>query len=364
MKADKVTIVEVAARAEVSVATASRVLGNYGYSGAKTRQRVEAAAAELGYRPNKLARGLITGRTSTIGVIAGDISSPFYAAVLRGISDGVEARGMGLLITNSDETVSREIAATKLLLESQVDGLIVSPCDVSGAAHLKEASDAGMPMVLIDRKVAGLEIDSVAVENFESTRAGVLRLLHTGHRRIGLVAELGRTAARHLPGFLAAAQHQTPPAPSSVSTSWQRLGGFLAAHRDAGVAPDPALIVPVGTHAAMAAQQAVQALLQGPERPSALFCADGLMAAGTMAAIVECGLRVPDDLSLVCFDDLDWMAFVGSGIDAIAQPRRRLGKTAATLLLARIRGARGRVRDLRLRPKFLLRGSVRSPRVG
>ncbi|MFV1876192.1 LacI family DNA-binding transcriptional regulator [Nioella sp.] len=130
MKAAKVTIVEVAAKAGVSVATASRVLGNYGYAGAKTRERVEAVASELGYRPNKLARGLITGQTRTIGVIAGDISSPFYAAVLRGISDGVEARGMSMLITNSDETVAREIAATKLLRENQVDGLIVSPCDV------------------------------------------------------------------------------------------------------------------------------------------------------------------------------------------------------------------------------------------
>jgi LacI family transcriptional regulator len=362
MKAAKVTIVEVAVRAGVSTATASRVLGNYGYTGAATKTRVQDAASELGYRPNKLARGLITGRTCTIGVIAGDISSPFYAAVLRGISDGAEARGMGMLITNSDETVSREIAATKLLRESQVDGLIVSPCDVAGSAHLKEAVAAGMPMVLIDRKVKDLQIDSVAVENSQSSRNGVARLLQAGHRRIGIVAELGVSAGRDLMGFLAASCHDQPRDQTGVSTSWQRLGGYIAAHRDAGVAIDPALICRVGEHSATAAQASVSDLLGRNDRPTALFCADGLMSAGTMAAIVASGLSVPDDLSLVCFDDLDWMEFVGQGIDAIAQPRKRLGKAAAALLLARIMGAKGRVRNLRLQPRYISRGSVRPPR--
>lgn len=364
MKPDKVTIVEVAVLAGVSTATASRVLGNYGYAGAATRLRVQDAASELGYRPNKLARGLITGQTCTIGVIAGDISSPFYAAVLRGISDGVEARGMGMLITNSDETVSREVAATRLLRESQVDGLIVSPCDVAGSPHLKEAVAAGMPMVLIDRKVKDLQIDSVAVENILSSRDGVARLLRAGHRRIGMVAELVSTAGPDLAGFLAADGHDPPRDLTGVSTSWQRLGGYLAAHREAGVAVDPALIVCVGEHSAMAAQGAVHALLGRHDRPTALFCADGLMSAGTMSAIVESGLSVPDDLSLVCFDDLDWMAFVGAGIDAIAQPRKRLGKAAAALLLARIRGAKGRARNLRLQPRYIERGSIRPPREG
>lgn len=365
MKAGKVTIVEVAARAGVSTATASRVLGNYGYAGAKTRKRVQAAATELGYRPNNLARGLITGRTSTIGVIAGDISSPFYAAVLRGISDGVEARGMGMLITNSDETVAREVAATKVLRENQVDGLIVSPCDVAGSPHLKDAVASGMPMVLVDRKVAGLDIDSVAVENVDSSRDGVARLLRAGHRRIGIVAELGSDAHRHVRGFLDAVGGATHPGSTGMSTSWQRLGGFVMAHRDAGVAIDPDLIVSVGEHAAMAAQAAARGLLARDTRPSALFCADGLMSAGAMAAIVDCGLSVPDDLSLVCFDDLDWMAFVGAGgagIDAIAQPRKRLGRAAAALLLARIGGATGRARNLRLRPRYIERGSVQPPK--
>lgn len=361
MKAAKVTIVEVAAKAGVSVATASRVLGNYGYAGAKTRERVEAVASELGYRPNKLARGLITGQTRTIGVIAGDISSPFYAAVLRGISDGVEARGMSMLITNSDETVAREIAATKLLRENQVDGLIVSPCDVMDSPHLKEAAAAGIPMVLIDRKVTGLQIDSVSVENIECSRNGVARLLRAGHCRIGVVAELGRTASQDLPKFLASAGQGGRTHLNEVSTSWQRLGGYLAAHRDAQLEIDPALIVHVGEHSASAAQQSVRALLETPDRPTALFCADGLMSSGAMAAIVACGLSVPDDLSLVCFDDLDWMAFVGSGIDAIAQPRRRLGKAATALLIARIKGAKGRARNLKLRPRYLSRGSIAPP---
>lgn len=360
MRAGKATIVEVAARAGVSTATASRVLGGYGYAGKSSRESVLAAASDLGYRPNKLARGLITGRTRTIGVIAGDISSPFYAAVLRGISDVAENRGLGMLITNSDETASKEVAAVGLLRENQVDGLIVSPCDVVKSPHLQEAVAAGMPLVLIDRKVKGLQVDSVAVENVQSSCDGVARLLAAGHRRIAFIAELGPAGGADLTGFITkhnSGRRRTLP---ELSTSWQRLGGYLAAHRAAGVEIDPALIVRVGKHSAQAARESAAALLGIGNPPSAFFCADGLMSAGTMAAIAASRLSFPDSLSLIGFDDLDWMGFVGPGIDAIAQPRRRIGRTAARLLLARIGKAKGKARDLLLSPRQVERGSVRS----
>ena len=361
MKARKVTIVEVAKGAGVSTATASRVLGKYGYVGKTTKERVLTVASKLGYQPNKIARGLITGRTQTIGVIAGDISSPFYAAVLRGISDVVEGHGLGLLITNSDETLDREVAATKLLRENQVDGLIVSPCDVADSPHLREAVKAGMPMALIDRKVRGLLVDTVAVENIQSSRDAVMRLLLAGHRRVGVIAELGPDETR-LRDFLASAENQRPEDLALLSTSWQRLAGYLEAHHVFGLEVDPELIFAVAGHSATVAKNAALAAFNDTARPTALFCADGLMSVGAMAAISARGLQIPSDLSLICFDDLDWMTFVGPGIDAIAQPRRRLGRAAARFLLARIAEAEGAPRDIRLAPRIIERGSLSSIR--
>lgn len=360
MRDRRITIVEVARRAGVSTATAGRVLGGYGYAGKAAREAVLAAAQALGYRPNQLARGLITGKTRTIGVIAGDISSPFHAAVLRGISNVVEAHDFGLLITNSDETAAREVAAAKLLSEKQVDGIVVSPCDPREADHLHEMARQGTKIVLLDRLIEGFDVDCVAVENVESARAGVARLLAAGHRRIGIVAELGEAGGTDLERFLAAATQAPRERWSGLYPSWQRLLGYLLAYEDVDVDVESHLVCRAGTYAAAAAETAVAAVLARPGRPTALFPTDGLMSAGTMSAIGAAGLDVPGDVSVLAFDDLDWMTFAWGGIDAIAQPRRKLGETAARLLLDRIEGATGPAKTLRLEPQCVRRGSVRA----
>ncbi|WP_458792991.1 LacI family DNA-binding transcriptional regulator [Yoonia sp. MH D7] len=359
MKSNKVTIVDVARLAKVSTATAGRVLGRYGYAGGETKERVLKVAQELGYRPNELARGLITGRTRTIGVIAGDISSPFYASVLRGISDVIEGQGLGLLITNSDETLSREISAAKLLSEKQIDGLIVAPCDVTSASHLHDVVAAGIPVVLVDRKVRNLNVDSVAVENVDSSRDAVARLLAAGHLRIGIVVEYAGALDRQISDILAYPGNKDGPDPSPMSTGKLRLRGYLEAHKAAGVVVDPGLIISVTKHSAQAACDAVVDNWARKERPTAVFCADGLMSAGTMLAIASLHRRVPEDLSIIGFDDLDWMRFVGTGIDAVAQPRKLIGRAAARLLLARIGGATGYPRNMLLSPKYRQRNSIK-----
>ena len=165
-----VTIIEVAQLAGVSTATAGRVLGGYGYSSEPIREKVREAAEKLGYRPNLLARGLITGKTQTIGVVAGDMESPFYASVLRGIADVARSRGFGIVVTNSDEILQREREAVQLLTEKQVDGMIVTPSDLQTAQHLREIVAAGCPIVQIDRLVHGLEADAVTVDNVQGAR--------------------------------------------------------------------------------------------------------------------------------------------------------------------------------------------------
>lgn len=358
-RADSVTIVQVATRAGVSTATAGRVLGRYGYSSDEIRDRVNQAADELGYRPNRLARGLITGRTQTIGVVAGDISSDFYASAMRGIADVARADGFGAILTNSDENLDLEREAVQLLLEKQVDGLIVSPCDLVESPHLRAALAAQCRVVQIDRVVQDLPADSVTVDNRGAAKDCVGRLLSAGHTRIAFVAELESSDFGDVAQFIAAVATGIV-GPQTLYPSWQRLLGYLEAHRDSGVRPDLDLIVRVGAYSVGAAKQAVLDLLalHPARRPTALFAGDGKMSTGAMAAISSLGLTVPDDLSLVCFDDLDWMGFVGGGITAVVQPVHQMGRMAAEFLLSRIAGDESEFRHVVLAAQIAERGSI------
>lgn len=361
-KNGKATITDVAKLADVSTATAGRVLGGYGYTSEKMKEKVLSAAKELGYIPNLLARSLMTGRTKTIGVVAGDIESPFYASIIRGIADVAERRGIGLIITNSDEDLNREISSVRLLLEKQVDGLILSPCEPRRSEHLAAAMAAGIPLVQVDRMVHGLDVDFVGVDNRTSSAQAVGYLLRLGHRRIGMIGELVHDEI-DLVTFVDKSRGDDRIS-DSLYPSWQRLHGYLDAHRAAGVDIDERLIRQAGAYTAEAAERQAQLLLADRNMATAIFTADGLMTAGTMSAISASRLTVPDDLSLICFDDLDWMSFLSPGIDAIAQPRGAMGAAAAEILLDRIDKLGGKIRTIKMNPRIINRGSVAPPRLG
>ena len=353
----KVTIVEVALKAGVSPATAGRVLGAYGYASDTIQQKVREAAEVLGYRPNRLARGLITGKTQTIGVVAGDMESPFYASVLRGISDVARRRGFGVIVTNSDENQQLEQEAVQLLLEKQVDGLIVSSAAAEDISHLHAAHSYGCPVVQFDRVVRGLETDAVVLDNVAAARDCVMRLIEAGHRRIGIIAELWSTPLADLEAFVANAPlsginifHLYP--------SWQRLLGYLEALRAVDIHPDLQLIRRVSAYSAAGARNETFEILRLSDPPSALFTADGVMSTGAMEAISSLGVTLPAELSLVCFDDLDWMTFVKPGITAIAQPAHQMGIAATELLLNRIDDQSRSFRHLVLSGRLIERHSI------
>lgn len=357
----RATIADVARLAGVSTATAGRVLGGYGSSREETREQVERAARKLGYRANALARSLITGQTRTIGVVAGDIQNPFYASILRGIADVVETEDFGLLIMNSDENVEKELRAVNLLLEKQVDGLIVSPCDTRNARHLRDLHASGVPLVLLDRAVAGLDVDRIATENIGTAERAVEVLIRAGHRRIGVVAELVEEQEGGVAGFIRRGLAGDVLSTDTLYPSWQRILGYLRAHRQAGLPVDPALVGRVGSYSADGARKIASALLDRRDRPTALFATDGTMSEGVMRSIAASGLRIPDDLSLVCFDDLEWMGFLSPGITTFAQPRLAMGAAAASMLLDRVRGTEIPSRAVLMEGEFLLRGSVSAP---
>lgn len=358
-RASRVTIADVAAAAGVSTATAGRALGDYGYVATDMRERVRDVAKSLGYRPNGLARSLITGRTQTVGVVIGDLQSPFYAAMLRAVTDRLRQLGYGTIVTGTDEILEREVEAVHLLLSKQVDGLIVAPSDPARAEHLLAAART-LPIVQIDRVAAGVETDTVLVDNRAAAAQATAALIAAGHRRIAIVAELQApdkgTADMAIKAVLAG--NKAPPLPAG--TSWQRLQGYADALRSGGIPPHEAIVSRVGRYSLEAARDWTLALIE-QGRATALFTADGLMSSGAMAALSTAKVAIPNALSLICFDDLDWMSFLAPGIAAIAQPLAALGETAAELLVTRLSEPGAPPRHLQLEPTLKLRGSVAAP---
>lgn len=332
----KPTITNVARLAGVSTATAGRVLGGYGYSSQDVRDRVFASAEQLGYTPNQLARSLITGTTRTIGVVVGDIQSPFYASVLRGIYNVARLEGFGILLTGSDEILKQEIESVELLLSKQVDGLIVAPMDLRDAQHLRKVLDSGKPIVQIDRVIEGFNADYVVVDNFNASYEATLSLIEAGHRSIGVVAELEHSNGKGIEEFIAAARLGTVD-PQYLFPSWQRVYGYLRAMLQSGFEINPEHICRVGEYSATAGQSRVKEMMTQSIRPTAVFSTGGLLSGSVMRAFEELNLAIPDDVSLICFDDLDWFSFHKPQISAIKQPTIEIGEAAARLIFNRLK---------------------------
>lgn len=330
-----VTIRDVAQQADVSQATAARALGGYGYVGDDARQRVHAAARALGYLPNNAARTLASGTSNIIGLVAGDIENSFFATAARGLADVVEEFGYTLIVANSDENVGRERRAVDSLRANRVDGLVVAPASSNDGAHLAEAASAGTPIVLLDRTVRGLAVDSAVSDGLAGSMAAVRHLLAKGHRRIGIVLDAAETP---------------------LTSMTMRLRGWADALREAGVDPDDSLVV----YASSPMQDGYKAtfeLLGRPHPPTAVFSASNFMTIGALRAFRELDIVLGRDLSLVAFDDFELLNLYEPPVTAVAQPVRQLGREAGKLLLARMQGDSGKPKRLRLPTELVVRDS-------
>jgi LacI family transcriptional regulator len=330
-----VTIRDVARRANVSQATAARAMGGYGYVSDDRRRRVEQAAQELGYRPNSIARALVSGTTKTIGLVVGDIENPFFATLARGVADVVEAEGYTLLLANSDENAEREHHAVEAFRTRLVDGVIIAPVSGSDSAYLRQTD---WPFVCVDRSVRGVDVDTITVTNERGARDGVEHLLSLGHRRIGVVTD-------------------TAEIPSTA----QRLRGYRSALRRTGVIVDDALVSVAARSTLAGGHAAALELLSRPDRVHAVFTTSNLMTAGTVRALTDLGLRMPDDVALVAFDDLEWTTIVQPPITVVAQPVLELGTMAGRRILARLAGDSSPAQKIRLPTQLIVRGSCGEP---
>lgn len=331
-----VTIRDVAREANVSQAVAARALGGYGYVSAAARRRVLVAAGKLGYLPNNAARTLASGTSNIVGLIAGDIGSIFFATAARALADFVEEFGYTLVVVNSDEDVVRERRAVNSLRAYRVDGLVVAPADNNDGAHLAEANSAGVPIVLFDRTVRGLAVDSAVSDAVAGASAAVEHLLAKGHRRIGIV--LGSEDV-------------------SLSSMTQRARGWSDTLRAAGVKPDDSLVA-VASSPVEDGYKATYELLSRPKPPTAIFTSNYVITVGALRATRELGVVLPRDLSLVAFDDSELLSLYEPPITAVAQPVRQLSREAGKLLLARIQGDTSRPKRLSLPTELIVRDST------
>ncbi|HMA35953.1 MAG TPA: LacI family DNA-binding transcriptional regulator [Chloroflexia bacterium] len=304
-----VTLQDVAARAGVSAITVSRALNHTSYVGAETRARILAAVAELNYVPNAVASSLRSSKTQLLAFLT-DITNPFWATVARGIEDGAMEAGYGVILCNTDEAEVKEARYVDLLLRRRIDGFIVVPTRASGPI-LQNLKRHHVPFVLVDRAVPGVAADCVRGDSRSGAEQLTAHLLATGARRIGLIT-----------------------GPRTVSTAEERVAGYQDALRAAGQPGDESLIL-YGQYTEPWGYQATQELMARPRPPDTLFAANNFIAIGVLEALHTFGLRVPEDVAVVCFDDMTHLT-TARFLTTVIQPAQEMGRLALRLLLARL----------------------------
>lgn len=308
------TIRDVAIKAETSVSTVSRVLTRSGPVADETRRRVMTAIAELGYKPNALARGLVQKRTGTIGVILPDVANPFYSEVLRGMGDIAAAHGLHLLLANANLSVEKEAEGVAVLREKQVDGLIYTSGMIT-SRHREIFRSFKRPVVLAATYDPAGEIPAVLADSRSGAALAVQHLAALGHRRIAVIHG---PLADHVAGL----------------SRWE---GYCDGARAAGVELLPELTAE-GDYRLESGYWAMDRLLNQKRPPTAVVAASDLMAIGAMNAALDRGLKVPDELSVVGFDNI-WLAgAVRPTLTTVAQPMYDIGAKAVALLAQALAG--------------------------
>jgi LacI family repressor for deo operon, udp, cdd, tsx, nupC, and nupG len=307
-----VSLKDVARLAGVSIKTVSNVVNDYPFVSSETRSRVRAALETLDYRPNTSARGLRTGRTDLIALAIPALDEPYFAELAGLIVEAAARQGWTVLIDQTGGDRIRERLAAGDSRFQRIDGSIVSPLALS-------VTDVGelvrqRPMVLLGERPTHGTADHVAVDNVQAAREATRHLIDLGRRRIAFLGAQarGRTGA-------------------------VRLTGFRSALADAGHHPDPALVVRTGPFRRAEGAAAMAQLLAGRQRPDAVFCANDLLAMGAVRTLLSHGLRVPEDVAVVGFDDIEEARFSTPTLTSIAPDKHQIAEQAVQLLCRRIR---------------------------
>jgi LacI family transcriptional regulator len=307
------TLQDVAKLAGVSPITVSRVVNNTGYVREDTRLRVEAAIRELQYIPNTISRSLRLKKTNTLALLVSDITNPFWTTVTRGVEDASTEHGLSVILCNTDEKQGKLENYVNVMLQKQIDGFLIVPInsDPEVVQHIKRRN---VPVVVLDRPLHDIEVDVVYSDNEGGAYELVKHLIQLGHSRIALLCGI-----------------------QEIATTQQRLAGYKRALSESHLLYDESLVV-YGEFKQEWGYQIIPNLMKSMQPlPTALFFGNNLIAVGALRALYEMGIRVPEDISIVTFDDLPF-SITQPFFTLAAQSPYKLGWTAAKLLIAQISG--------------------------
>lgn len=329
------TIIQVAERAKVSIATVSNVIRGTRKVSPKLEERVRTAIRELDYYPNEIARSLKVKQTRMLGMIIPDITNPFFPEIIRGAEDSAFERGYFLVTANTDEQIGRERRIIGALRSYRVDGILLASAPGKDAAHIQSTLDAGISIVCLDRAPAGVKTDAVLLDNVRGGRECVRHMIQMGHRKIAIIT-----------GSL------------TLQTGRERLRGYEEALKGADIAPDKNLIFE-GDFREESGYRLGKELLRRKVKPTAVFVCNGVMTVGVLKAFEETGVRCPEDISLATFDDLVLDRSFHPHLTAVVQPSYEIGSRAANILMDRIEGKMtSEPSEVRIVPTLIVREST------
>jgi LacI family transcriptional regulator len=311
------TSADVGALAGVSRATVSNVINKSKYVSPEVTRRVMRAIRTLKYRPHAVARSLAVRRTYTVGFLVPMISSTFYPAIISGVEKVLDAKGYSLILCDGYDSAAKEARNLQMITEKRVDGLIWVPCSYENVPLVRDLARGGVNVVVVDRKLPNLEFSTVATDNLAAGRAAADYLVKKGYRRIAVVV----FSQSHLSGR-------------------DRLEGFRKKMRENGLPLDENLVCVAGLPEFETASRQVSRILAGNKKPEAIFACSDLLTLACLQETFAAGLRIPEDIAILGFDDSPWNPFVSPPLTVITQDKEKIGTTAGQLLLKAMRSSR------------------------
>jgi LacI family transcriptional regulator len=328
-----VSLRDVAKTAKVSVGTVSNVLNRPEIVAEKTLNRVRETIKELGFVPNGFARQLRFGNSRTIGLIVPDVSNPFFTEVARGVEDGANKRDYAVFLCNSDESIAKEERYINVLIEQQVRGVLFSPSDIK-SNRMDEMKGRGISVTLLDQEQKGNNHCSVSVDDIYGGRIAIEYLSDLGHHNIAWVC-----------------------GPESIPQVAERGIGVAKAAK-AGNVKIETIRGPLMNSAQ--GEEAAKAILALPTLPTAIFCANDLLALGVMRGLMAAKVKVPDQVSILGYDDINFASSAAVPLSSISQPAYQMGVTAADLLLSECEdGESHQHQQIKFQPKLVERESTK-----
>ena len=331
-----VTIKDIAQEVGVSPSTVSRALSDSPLISTTTKERVRAVAERLGYEPNELARALVKGSSGAVGLIVPDITNPFFADIARGVGEAARAAGYGVLLCNTGERPDRELDYIHLLHRKRVDGLLITSVTIDDP-HLEFLIRTPVPYVLVSRLSQNDDVPYVIGDDHAGARLAVEHLIDLGHTKIGFVG-----------------------GPVEVQSSRDRMQTFRQVMREHGIAPR-AEWIRHSNFTQAAGREVGRRMLSLTDRPTAIFAANDVIALGVLEAADALRISIPDELSLVGYDDISYAALPRIQLTTVAQPAFEMGKIAADWLFAVIKGEDLSPIHRVLKPHLIVRRTTISP---